>query len=226
MPSTKRLIELEITQREIEALTEMVYPGIIKKASPNSKAIAQRALHKISETYYQKRQSRLKLQKLDDFEINEDIENDDDFDAISNIPFSLRIFEVFSLIEDNDFTPEVELNVMDTFTNERVKPYFNAQNILCIMPATKGREKLIYQFELLNGKRILKSYLINDDLMTFNYLIEKLDKINRYLLQVGKGAIINIKYYNLMNNRTIQLQLKNISDKKINQIKLTKTRDE
>jgi hypothetical protein len=94
------------------------------------------------------------------------------------------------------------------------------------MPATKGREKLIYQFELLNGKRILKSYLINDDLMTFNYLIEKLDKINRYLLQVGKGAIINIKYYNLMNNRTIQLQLKNISDKKINQIKLTKTRDD
>jgi hypothetical protein len=226
MPSTKRKIELEITQREIEALTEMLYPGIIKKPSPNSNDIAKIVLHNISETYYQNRKSKLKLPKLDDIIINEDIDNDDDFDEISNMSFSLRLFDLLNIIEDNDFTQNIELNVKDPHIKDRVKTIFNAQNIICIVPNTKGREKLIYQFELNKGKRVLKSYLINDDLMTFENLNAKLDILNRYLIQVRKNAVVNVKFYNLIDKKTVEVLFKNITDKKIKQIKLTEVKDD
>jgi hypothetical protein len=226
MPSTKRKIELEITQREIESLTEMLYPGIIKKPSPNAEEIAKIILHKISEIYYQNRQSKLKLPKLDEIEINEDIENDDDFDEISNMSFSLRLFDLLNIIEDNDFTPNIELKVKDPNLKDRVKTIFNAQQIICIVPNTKGREKLIYQFELDNGIRVIKSYLINDDLMTFENLIGKLDSLNRYLLQISKNSIVNIKYYNLLDKENVIIQLENITDKKIIKLKLTLVKDE
>lgn len=41
MPSTKRKIEIDITQREIEALAQILYTGINNKPSPNSNLIAR-----------------------------------------------------------------------------------------------------------------------------------------------------------------------------------------
>jgi hypothetical protein len=163
---------------------------------------------------------------LDEIEINGDIENDDDFDEISNMSFSLRLFDLLNIIDDNDFTPNIELNVKDSNLGDRIKTLFNAQNILCVVPKTKGREKLIYQFEHNNGKRILKSYVINDDLMTFENLNAKLDILNRYLIQVRKNAVVNVKFYNLIDKKTVEVRFKNITDKKIKQIKLTEVKDD
>jgi hypothetical protein len=227
MPSTKRKIELEITQREIVALSEMVYTGIIKKPSPNSTDIAKVVLHRISETYFLNRQSKLKLPKLDDIIINEDIENDDDFDEISNMPFSLRLFDLIQIIEDNDFTPNVTLNVMDSKTNERIKVDFNAQNIVCIVPESKGKEKIIYQVEYRGKLPVIKSYKMNHNTLTFVNLLAKLDSLNRYLIQVSKRAIINVRYYKLSENEKNSLQLiyNKITDKRINVIQLSLEKD-
>jgi hypothetical protein len=227
MPSTKRKVELEITQREIEALAEMLYPGIIKKPSPNSNDIAKVILNKISETYYHNRQSKLKLPKLDDIKINEDIENDDDFDEISNMSFPLRLFSLHDIIKDNDFTPNVTLNVMDIKTNERIKADFNAQNIVCIVPETKGKEKIIYQVEYPQNLPEIKSYRTNNNTKTFVNLLAKLDSLNRYLIQVSKRAIINVKYYKVdeKEKKCLQLNCYNFSEKKINQIRLTAVKD-
>jgi hypothetical protein len=227
MPSTKRKIELEITQREIESLTEMLYPGIIKKPSPNSNDIAKVVLHNISETYYQNRQSKLKLPKLDDITINEEIENDDDFEEISNMSFPLRLIHLHDIIEDNDFTPNVTLNVMDIKTNERIEVEFNAQNILCIVPETKGKEKLLFQVEYQEKLPVIKSYKINNNTLTFLNLLSKLDNLNRYLIQVSKRAIINVRYYKLLENdkNSLQLIYNEINDIKIKEIQLSPEKD-
>lgn len=227
MPSTKRKIELEITQREIEALTEMLYPGIIKKPSPNSNDIAKLVLNKISETYYHNRQSKLKLPKLDDIKINEDIENDDDFDEISNMAFSLRLFDLLNIIKADDFTPNVTLYVMDIKTNERIEVEFNAQNILCIVPETKGKEKLIFQVEYQEKLPVIKSYKINNNTLTFVNLLSKLDNLNRYLIQVSRRAIVNVRYYKLLENdrNSLQLIYNEINDKRIKEIRISPEKD-
>jgi hypothetical protein len=55
--------------------------------------------------------------------------------------------------------------------------------------------------------------------MTFENLNAKLDILNRYLIQVRKNAVVNVKFYNLIDKKTVEVRFKNITDKKIKQIK-------
>jgi hypothetical protein len=135
----------------------------------------------------------------------------------NEISFPMRLWMALEAILEKEFhNPKpTELKVINLIDeNETVE--VNANEIICIIPETKGRRKIIY----LKQNEIIKKYFFNNNNVNFSTLCKQIDPLNRYLLKASKSAIVNVGYYDLSKNKLLQL---NIKSKELNSVKPIKT---
>lgn len=136
----------------------------------------------------------------------------------NEIAFPLRLWLALEAILEKDFRPttltpiKVVNNIGENDTIE-----INPSEVICILPESKGRRKIIYL--LMNEK--IKTYFLNSNHLNFSLLCQQIDPLNRYLLKISKSAIVNAAYYELSKNKVVQLNYISNELKNVKQIKIS-----
>ena len=140
----------------------------------------------------------------------------------NEISFPLRLWLALEAILEKEFhnpkpTQLKVINLIDE--NETVE--VNANEIICIVPETKGRRKIIY----LKQNEIIKKYFYNNNNENFTTLCKLIDPLNRHLLKVSKSAIVNVGYYDLSKNNFLLLNAKQKEFNAVKKIKISASND-
>lgn len=220
MPRTKRNINLSVSENEIEALYKILFASIYP-SDENALKAAKGFLLKLSETYYKGKIKSMKLPKLGSVSSSlNSFDNEQESQDSEVTSFPSRMLDALSLLyEENEFPLPVELNVIDGKFGERIKEKFYPTRILAITSKDKGRKKVIYYLEF-SGTYKVKEYLINNNAVTFESLIKKLDPLNRVLILISRSVIANVAYYQPSGKSEVALTLKGKHPKNIQKFSL------
>ena len=125
--------------------------------------------------------------------------------AAQEIIWPLRLYMALEAVLKKDFSAAstVRLQLLNHF-KESETIEFNAEEVICIVPVAKGRKKYIYLLQ----NNLVKVYTLNNNSLNFDNLIQMIDPLNKFLLKISKSAVINVKYYELKENRTLLLSIK------------------
>lgn len=140
---------------------------------------------------------RLQKQRLRDYE-----------NELNSFPMRLWIILMDILQDKKSFHyPDLnDLRVFDEKFEEFVTLSIKADEVVCIQAIPKSRKKRIYIEHILNNKQSeIRTYLLNNNELNFNKLINYLDPLNHHLVIVSKYAIANVKYYDKMKSNKLQL---------------------
>jgi|GEM_PF-3224875 len=136
----------------------------------------------------------------------------------NEIAFPLRLWLALEAILEKDFRPTTPMSIKvvnNIDENETIE--INPSEVICIVPESKGRRKIIY---LLRNEKI-KIYFLNNNQLNFSALCQQLDPLNRCLLKISKSAIVNVAYYDLSKNKVIQLNYTSNELKNVRQLKIS-----
>lgn len=97
-----------------------------------------------------------------------------------------------------------ELSVVDKRygLKQTRKLKFRPSDIICIVSQEKSRKKDIYFLEDNSGN--VTSVEFNSNNFTFETLCEHLDRLNHYLVVVSKSVIVNVAFFDMVNNEILR----------------------
>lgn len=138
----------------------------------------------------------------------------------NEIAFPFRLWLALEEILDKDkgfYHPDnLELNVYDNDFEINKTISVNPKDLICITTAkdteSKGntrRKKLLFiKSTSADSYNKIRTYTLNSNDYNFEKLCNQLDPLSHYLLVVSKGAIANVKFYDLANNNGLIINLK------------------
>jgi len=126
----------------------------------------------------------------------------------NQLNYALDLWEGMEyILQDKELFPTINkqtLKVYDPIYKEFLSVDFIADNIICICAEPKTRKKHIYTYET---DIKIKHYIINENETTFKTLREQLDKLSTHLVVASKSAIVNVKFYDMAQNKFLILKL-------------------
>jgi hypothetical protein len=188
----KKLISVEIEESQLEALLKLLNPNLSLKEKVGTYEISLELLHSLITAY----------------------NNDSNPKTIQPVVLYAALQGILKHYEGFQFPVPNEIKVknLDDYT-EKIK--LAPENIIAIVPFTKGRKKVIY---VMDGLKI-KPYFLNNAEYPFQKLCNYLDPLNRYLLNVSKDAIVNVTYYEIGKANYLNINIEPQKFKNLRRIK-------
>jgi hypothetical protein len=133
----------------------------------------------------------------------------------NDIAFPLRLYLALKDILDKDKSfhkpDNLELNVYDIGFEINKEISINPKDLICILTPTNqnfkgnnGRKKILFTKE---ENKNIKVYLLNNNSLSFKKLLNQLDPLNHYLVIVSKNTIANVKFYDLVKDNELKINL-------------------
>lgn len=138
----------------------------------------------------------------------------------NDLAFPLRLWMALEEILEKDsgfYHPDsFELNVYHNDLGIYRRISINPKDLICITTDkqnnSKGntrRKKLLFiKNNSADSDNTIYTYTLNNNDFNFEKLCSQIDPLSYYLLIVSKGAIINVKFFDLTNNNQLTVNLK------------------
>jgi hypothetical protein len=90
-------------------------------------------------------------------------------------------------------------------SKETIKLKVSPADVICILSLEKSRKKNVYVEEKgASGKRLVKSYLFNNNKYNFETFCQYLDPCSSYLTRISKNAVVNVAFFDLVKKQLVQ----------------------
>jgi hypothetical protein len=201
----KKTILIEVENKQLDALEDLLTADLSAIEKEKAKKLTLKLWHNLVSAY--------------DSE-NDILENDTSIDPLA----LYNALEVVMKYDESFYAPKekaLKVQNIDEF-NEVIK--IIPENIIAIITrpdSTQSRRKAYFIKEETEKGLKLKTYFTNNDEYTFSYLVNHIDPLNHYLLNVSKNAIVNIDCYELGKNNLLKLNLDGLTEGHINEIKFS-----
>lgn len=137
----------------------------------------------------------------------------------NEIEFSLRLWLALEDILEKDtgfYHPDnLELNVFDNDFEVSRTITISPKDLICVItdknPDVKGntrrKKQLFIKEASANGDNKVRTYTLNNNELNFKKLCNQLDPLSHFLIVVSKSSIVNVKFYNKIQNNELTVNL-------------------
>lgn len=137
----------------------------------------------------------------------------------NEIEFSLRLWLALEDILEKDkgfYHPDnLELNVFDNDFEVNRTITISPKDLICVItdknPDAKGntrRKKQLFIKDVPVGSdNKVRTYTLNNNDLNFKKLCDQLDPLSHFLIVVSKNSIVNVKFYDQIQNNELKINL-------------------